>query len=97
MILPLFLTSFTYYLELIAGFSVAYFLLITIWKPYHELINAHNHFLKLNHGTVVLFIGICVMFDNVTIQSQTAYIAIMYVIMGLITIIMIGGYVRIFF
>ncbi len=58
--------------------------------------NAHNHFLKLNHGTVVIFLGICEVFLLFESLPDTFYIASMYIIMALLAAVMVGGFARIF-
>jgi len=50
---------------LVLGITTLYFIFITYWKPYYAAINKHNYFLKLNHGTVVIFLVICEIFAKV--------------------------------
>lgn len=77
------------------GLSIGYFLLICIWQPYSQSINAHNHFLKVYYGTFVLFLVICYMFAKVDSLPNNLYISLMYVIMFLVALIMTIGFVRI--
>jgi hypothetical protein len=88
--------DFHYHLELVLGLAGCYFLLICVWKPYHISANSHNHFLKLNHGTVVIFLSICYAFLHFNALPDSFYIASMYIVMVLFTVVMVGGFVRIF-
>ncbi len=83
-------------LEMIMGIATVYFLVICIWKPYHESINVHNHFLKFYYGTFLIFLVICYLFANVTL-SGSLYTAFMYIIIVLIGAIIFAGFVRIVF
>jgi hypothetical protein len=52
--------------------------------------------LKLNHGTVVIFLGICEVFLLFESLPNTFYVASMYLIMALLAAVMVGGFSRIF-
>lgn len=95
MILGVLVESFQYSLELTIGLSTGYLILIFFWKPYHESINIHNHFLKLYYLTFVMFLVICYLFSKVGKLSQNLYIIMIYVIMVLISSILVIGFVRI--
>jgi len=95
MVLQVLLPGFSYSLELTLGVSAGYFLLVSIWRPYHSSINIHNHFLKLYYGTLVLFMVICYVFTKVDSISSGLYIALMYVVMVLLMGILVGGFLRI--
>lgn len=88
--------QFSYRIEMTLGLCSAYFILIFIWKPYHSSANAHNHFLKLNHGCVVFFLIICEIFSKIEKLSNEFYIISMYGIMVMLISVIFGGFVRIF-
>ncbi len=73
-----------------------YFVMIILWKPYHGVMNVHNHFLKLYYGTFVVFLVFCYMFSKVGSLSSSTYIIIMYLITSLICCVMVGGFVRVY-
>ena len=96
MVISTMIRSFSYCLEMTLGCAVFYFLAIAIWKPYHSSINIHNHFLKVYYGTFVLFMAICYVFAKIPQLSMDIYVALIYVVTGLIAVIMVSGFVRIF-
>lgn len=83
-------------LEIVLGLTVGYFILVCVWRPYHESINIHNHFLKLNHGVVAVYLAICELFNRLDKMSVQLYITLMYGIIVLLGVIVVGGFVRIF-
>jgi hypothetical protein len=96
MVVSTMIPSFGYCLEMTLGCGVMYFLVIAIWKPYHSSINIHNHFLKVYYGTFVLFMAICYVFARIPHLPMDVYVALIYVVTGLISGIMVSGFVRIF-
>jgi hypothetical protein len=82
-------------LELVLGLSGFYFLLVWFWKPYHPAINAHNHFLKMNHGLVVAFLSIFYVFANFKDLSAEFYTGSIYSILVLVFCVILGGFIRI--
>lgn len=95
MIISVFMPDFSYPLEFTMGIAFLYLVLIWVWKPYHEAIGSHNHFLKLYYGTYVLFLVICYLFGKVPKLEGTLYTVFMYVIMTLIGGLIMAGFVRI--
>jgi uncharacterized metal-binding protein len=82
-------------LELVIGVALAYFLVIWIWNPYHEVVRMHNHFLKFYYGTYVIVLVICYLFVKLPKVDGSVYMAFMYVIMTLIGLIIAAGFTRI--
>jgi hypothetical protein len=96
MVVSTMIPSFGYCLEMTLGCGTVYFLVIFIWKPYHSSINIHNHFLKVYHGSFVLFMIICYVFARIPRLSIGVYVALIYIVTGLISVIMVSGFIRIF-
>lgn len=71
---------------------------VGIWKfsPYSETISMHNHFLKLNHGTVVLFYFFFIIPKWVNPINEKIYVVGMYITIILLTLVVFGGYIRIY-
>lgn len=90
------LSSFSYRLELFLSITVIYLIVILVWKPYHSIVNKHNYFLYLNHGSVVIFLVICLVFAYYPNIPQTTCVYLMYFFMVLLSLIIMGGFVRIF-
>jgi len=59
-------------------------------------VNAHNNFLKMNHGIVILCMIICEIFNRANNVSSSVYIILSYVITVLMYLVLIGGFVRIY-
>jgi hypothetical protein len=95
MVVSVFIPEFAYPLEFTMGIAIFYFIFIWIWKPYHDSIGSHNHFLKLYYGTYVLFLVICYLFGKLPKSQGSIYTAFMYVIMILIGGIIAAGFLRI--
>jgi hypothetical protein len=95
MIFSALVESFTYTLEVTLGLSVAYFLVICIWKPYHISVNIHNHLLKLYYLTFVLFLVIEYLMTKSIKLPLNLHVVLMYIIMGLLGCIFAVGMIRI--
>jgi hypothetical protein len=96
MVITILVPEFKWSLEISFGIIFGYFLVIVFYRPYHESINIHNHFLKIYYGTVVAFTGFCYMFTQSRGIGESLYIAIIYVIMVMIGVILVIGFVRIY-
>jgi NhaP-type Na+/H+ and K+/H+ antiporter len=88
--------SFKYRLELLLSVSVIYLIVILVWKPYHPIVSKHNYFLYLNHGSVAVFLAICLVFAYDPNIPETICIYLMYFVMVLLSLVIMGGFVRIF-
>jgi hypothetical protein len=95
MVVSVFMPDFAHPLEFTMGLAAIYFLFIWIWKPYHESIGSHNHFLKFYYGTYVAFLVICYLFGKLQKLEGSLYTAFMYVIMVLVGGVISAGFVRI--
>lgn len=95
MVVSVLTPTFSNSLELVMAVAVVYFLVICIWNPYHEVVRAHNQFLKFYYGTYVVVLIICYLFVKLPKTSGSVYTAFMYIIMAFIGCIITAGFIRI--
>lgn len=91
--------SFTLALEITIIMTLGYFVCICYWPPYFKIVNIHNTFLKINHSIAVAVLVIYEVFNRAWTNSVSpmAYVILAYVILGFLSIVLIGGFVRIYF
>lgn len=77
---------------------MGYCALIWFWSPYFKVVNIHNTFLKINHIIAAIILIFYEVFNrSVSSISPLSYVFLAYCILGLLSIVLIGGFVRIYF
>jgi hypothetical protein len=90
--------SFTLALEIAILATMGYCALVWFWPPYFKIVNIHNTFLRINHTIVPIVLIFYEVFNrSVSSISPLAYVVLAYCILGLLSIVLIGGYIRIYF
>jgi len=59
--------------------SLGYFIGIWVWNPYNKAIQLHNNFLRLNHGTVLLFEIYFLIINRVGKIPDKVYVTFMWI------------------
>jgi hypothetical protein len=95
MVVSILVPTFKYSLELVMAVAITYFMVICFWNPYHQVVHAHNHFLKFYYGTYVTVLVICYLFVKIQKFDASVYTILMYLIVVLIGSVIAAGSIRI--
>ncbi len=87
---------FDFPLEITIGIAFGYFFLICFWSPYFKAIKIHNAFLKINQAVTLAVLGIYFVFNRIDSIDPTTYAILVYIVLGLLTIVVLGGFFRIY-
>jgi hypothetical protein len=95
MVVSILVPRFENSLELVMAVAVTYFFIIWFWNPYHQVVHAHNYFLKFYYGSYVAVLVICYLFVKLPKVDASIYMILMYLIIILIGSIIAAGSIRI--